>query len=151
MGATDEEAVVDHDHKLLVLLERCRQRHGQRHIKLNKDKMKFKLPLGQLSYIGHVISSKGLRPDPAKVEAIQNMPPPADKQGFGRMGMVNFLQKFAPGLSGLTTPIRTLLKDDAESVWEESVHGGCFNRVKAMRASAPVSKLFEEGGREVVY
>ena len=144
MGATDEEAVVDHDHKLLVLLERCRQRHGQRHIKLNKDKMKFKLPLGQLSYIGHVISSEGLRPDPAKVEAIQNMPPPADKQGLRRiMGMVNYLQKFAPGLSELTTPIRTLLKDDAEFVWEENVHGECFKRVKAVIASAPVLKYFD--------
>ena len=89
VGATDEEAVVDHDHKLLVLLERCRQRHGQRHIKLNKDKMKFKLP--QLSYVGHVISSEGLKPDPAKVEAIQIMPPPSDKQGFRRIMVIGEL------------------------------------------------------------
>ena len=64
VGDTDDEAVVDHDQKLLALLERCRRRH----IKLNKDKMKFKLP--QLSYVGHVISAEGLKPDPAKVEAI---------------------------------------------------------------------------------
>ena len=138
VGDTDEEAVVDHDHKLVALLERCRQRH----IKLNKDKMKFKLP--QLSYVGHVISAEGLKPDPAKVEAIQNMPPPADKQGLRRiMGMVNYLQKFAPRLSEITTPIRTLLKDDAEFVWEESVHGECFKRVKAVIASAPVLKYFD--------
>ena len=76
VGDTDDEAVVDHDRELLTLLEHCRQRH----IKLNKDKLKFKLP--QLSYVGHVISVEGLKPDPAKVEAIQNMPPPADKQGL---------------------------------------------------------------------
>ena len=76
VGDTDDEAVVDQDRKLLALLECCRQRH----IKLNKDKMKFKLP--QLPYVGHVISAEGLKPDPAKVEAIQNMPPPADKQGL---------------------------------------------------------------------
>ena len=57
VGDTDEEAVVDHDRKLVhvALLERCRQRH----IKLNKDKIKFKLP--QLSYVGHVISAEGLK------------------------------------------------------------------------------------------
>lgn len=122
----------------MALLQRCRQRH----IKLNKDKMKFKL--AQLSYVGHVILAEDLRPDPAKVEAILNMPPPTDKQGLRRiMGMVNYLQKFAPGSSELTTPIRILLKDDAEFVWEESVQGECFERVKAVIASAPVLKYFD--------
>lgn len=135
VGHTDDEAVVDHDCKLLALLERCRQRH----IRLSKDKMRFKLP--QQSYVGHAISAEGLKPDPAKVEAILNMPPPADKRGLPRiMGMVNYLQKFAPRLSEVTTPIRTLLKDNCEFVWEESVHGECFKRVKAVIASAPVLK-----------
>ena len=103
--------MVNNYRKLLALLDRRRQRHN----KLNKDKMKFKLP--QLSSVGHVISAEGLKPGPAKVEAILNMPPPDDKQGPRRiMGMVNYLQKFAPGLSELTTPIRALLKDDAEFV-----------------------------------
>ena len=57
--------------------------------------------------------------------------------------MVNYLQKFAPGLSELTTPIRTLLKDDVEFVWEENVHSECFKRVKAVIASAPVLKYFD--------
>ena len=59
------------------------------------------------------------------------------------MGMVNYLQKFAPGLSELTTPIRTLLKDDVEFVWEENVHSECFKCVKAVIASAPVLKYFD--------
>ena len=59
-------------------MERCRQRH----IKLNKDKMEFKLP--QLSYVDHVIAAEGLKPDPAEAVAILNMPPSADKQGLRR-------------------------------------------------------------------
>ena len=138
--------MVDHDCKLLALLERCRQRH----IKLSKDKMKFKLP--QLSYVSYFISAEGLKLNPAEVEAILNMPPPADKQGLRRiMGMVNYLQKFAPGLSELTTPIRTLLKDDAEFVWEESVHGECFKRVKAVIASASVLKYFDPSVEAVLH
>lgn len=138
VGDTDDEAVVDHVRKFLTLLERCRQRH----VKLNKDNMKFKLP--QLSYVGHVISAEGLKPDSAKVEAIQNMPPPGDKQGLRRiMRMVRYLQKFAPGLSELTTFIRTLLKDDVEFVWKENDHSECFKRVKALIASEPVLKYFD--------
>ena len=84
-----------------------------------------------------------MKPDPVKVEAILNMPPPTDKQGLRRIiGRVNYLQKFAPGLSEPTTPIIILLKDDAEFVWKETVHGECFKRVKAVMASAPVLKYF---------
>ena len=138
VGDTENDAVVDHDRKFLALLERCRQEH----VKLNKDKVQFKL--SELSYVGHVISAEGLKPDPTKIEAILNMPPPTDKQGLRRiMGMVNYLQKFAPGLSELTTPIRTLLKDDAEFLWEESVHGEYFKHVKAVIASAPVLKFYD--------
>ena len=109
---------------------------------MNKDKLKFKLH--ELSYVGHVISAEGLKPDPAKVEAILDMPSPSDKQGVRRfMGMVNYLQKFAPGLSELTKPIRDLLKEDVEFVWEESVHGECFKLVKAVIDSAPVLKFFD--------
>ena len=79
------------------------------------------------------------------------MPPPADKQGLRRiMGMVNYLQKFAPGLFELTTPIRALLKDDVKFVWEENVHGECFNRVKAVIASAPVLKYLEPSAEAVL-
>ena len=53
------------------------------------------------------------------------------------------MQKFAPGLSELTKHIRDLIKEDVESVWEESVHGECFKAVKAVIASAHVLKFFD--------
>lgn len=40
--------------------------------KLNKDKMKLRL--NQVSYIGHLPTSKGLKPDPEKVKAKSKMP-----------------------------------------------------------------------------
>ena len=45
VGDTENDAVVDHDSKFLALLERCRQEH----VKLNKDKVQFKL--SELSYV----------------------------------------------------------------------------------------------------
>ena len=67
-----------------------------------------------------------MKPDPAKIEAILRMPPPTDKQG---LGMVNYLQKFTSGLSEVTKPMRDLLKEDVEFVWDEGVHGERINRM----------------------
>lgn len=58
-------------------------------------------------------------------------------------GTGELLQKFAPRLSELTKHIRDLIKEDVESVWEESVHGECFKAVKAVIASAHVLKFFD--------
>jgi len=58
-----------------------------------------------------VISEEGLKPDPAKLQGVKEMPTPTSKQDVKRLlGMVNYLQKFAPNLSAATAPIRELLR-----------------------------------------
>ena len=42
-------------------------------IQLNADKLE--VGLSEISYFGHVLSDGGLRPDPAKISAIRDMPP----------------------------------------------------------------------------
>ena len=135
---TREEAVLDHDKKLTTLLDRCRLRG----IKLNKEKLKFRLD--KVSFMGHTITSEGLKPDPAKVEAIQRMPAPANKQDVRRLlGTVNYLQKFAPNLSDLTAPLRELLKEANSFQWSEQVEGQCFHQLKDVLSMPPVLKYFD--------
>ena len=74
-GATYEEALKDHDRNLTNFLERCRERN----IKLNKAK--FEVKCREVPFIGHVLSSEGLKPDPAKIEAIIKMDKPEDVAG----------------------------------------------------------------------
>ena len=57
-GDTYEEASRDHDAKLHKLMMRCREENA----KLNKDKMKLRLD--QVPYVGHLLTSQGLKPDP---------------------------------------------------------------------------------------
>lgn len=80
-----EKAIADHDGKLEALFKRCRERN----IKLNKEKMEFKKT--GMAYIGHLLTSNGIRADPTKVEAISNLPQPSNVHGVRRtMGMVNY-------------------------------------------------------------
>ena len=112
-GETDEEAYQDHDKNLTRLMERCKEKG----LKLNPDKIQ--LQLNEVSYMGHRITANGLKIDPEKTKAIRNMPIPTDKQGVQRLlGMVNFVQKFAPRLAEITTPLRDLIKKGNEFKWD---------------------------------
>lgn len=144
-GDTDEEAKHDHDRKLQALFDRCRDEN----IKINRDKLKLRL--STVTYLGHVISAKGLEMDPAKVKAITEMPVPKDKAGVQRLlGMINFVQKFAPRLSEMTTPLRDLLKKDSEFMWDATVQGKAFDEIKKALSDAPVLKFFDPSKQTVL-
>ena len=111
-----KEAIENHDQRLKSLFERCRNKG----IKLNKEKSKCSLY--EVSFMGHIISNEGLKPDPAKIKGICEMPTPKSKQDVKRLlGMVNYLQKFAPNLSEVTAPIRDLLKEENVFLWDEQL------------------------------
>lgn len=130
----DEE---EHDRRVRALFQRCRERG----IKLNRDKLKYKQ--SEVKYMGHHLTSEGLKADPQKIEAIQNMPPPEDKEGVMRLiGMCNYLQPFAPNLAEITTPIRSLLQKDKEFVWD-CPQKEAFELIKKILTTAPVLRYFD--------
>lgn len=84
----------------------------------NKEKCRFRMT--EVNYIGHKLTQNGVEPDPEKVKAIVEMPPPQDKKGIERLlGTVNYLAKFIPNMSTITEPIRSLLKKDVDFVWSK--------------------------------
>lgn len=62
-GENDKEATQDHDMKLRGLLERCRELN----VKLNPDKLQLRLK--EVPYIGHILSSEGLKVDSHQTDA----------------------------------------------------------------------------------
>jgi len=85
-GNADEEVNATLDRNERAFLKKCREWN----LKLNRDKLKRAEPT--VAFMGHVFTAEGLKPDPAKVEAILEMPPPTDVKGVKRfLGMVNYL------------------------------------------------------------
>lgn len=64
-GETQEQAVHNHDENLLKLLERARKVN----LRLNSRKMELKK--SEVKFMGHIIRKDGLKPDPAKVKAVE--------------------------------------------------------------------------------
>ena len=59
---------------------------------LNLNKKKCAFGISEIKYVGHIFPDKGLRVDPAEVEAVQKMPVPKNGQELHRLlGMVSYL------------------------------------------------------------
>ena len=105
-------------------------------LKLNKDKCTFGARV--LTFLGHIISAEGVKPDPRKVEAITKMPIPDNKTELQRfMGMVNYLGTFIPRLSDETAPIRELLKKDVEFIMLKP-QTKAFQRLQSLITTVPI-------------
>ena len=77
-GETDEQ----HNKRLTQVLERAKQRN----LKLNKAKCQIKQH--EITYIGHILTKDGLKPDSKKTEAITRLLPPKNKEEVQRfLGM----------------------------------------------------------------
>ena len=136
-GETDEEATANHDRSLRDLLQRCKNRG----IVLNPDKMKLRM--SEVNFMGHLLTNKGLKPDPAKVEAITKLPKPQDVEGVQRLnGFVNYLAKFLPKLSEVMEPIRRLTRKDAPWNWS-SEQDQAFENVQRLVTEAPVLRYYD--------
>ena len=72
-----------------------------------------------MKYKGHWLSTEGLRPDPQKVAAIEDMPAPTDVKGVQRLlGMVHYLSRFIPHLAEECDPLRKLTLKDSAWAWD---------------------------------
>ena len=132
-GENEEE----HDLRLTRVLERARCRN----LKLNKAKCQIKKP--EITYLGHVLSKDGLKPDPKKTQAITNMESPANKGDLQRfLGMLTYLAKFIPNLSQVAAPLRTLLEQHNEWKWNQE-HEDSFLQLKDLAVRTPVLQYFK--------
>ncbi|XP_063951721.1 uncharacterized protein K02A2.6-like [Lytechinus pictus] len=136
-GDTKEEALADHDRNLEEFLKRARK------VNLKLNRAKLKLRQSTVTYMGHKLSTDGLRPDPEKIRAVVGMAPPADKKGVQRLlGSVTYLAKFLPRLSEVAEPLRRLTDKEAHFEWLE-YHDQALGEIKKMLTQAPVLKYFD--------
>ena len=133
----------EHDERLTGVLQRL----SDLGMTLNADKCVFAQT--SVKFLGHVVDSQGIRPDPDKIEAISEFATPTCMSDIRRfLGMVNQLSKFSPNLSDMTQPLRELLVKDRVWVWDEAQRQ-TFNRVKNNLTASPILAHFDPN-RETV-
>ena len=110
-------------------------------VTLNKDKCIFSVPT--FKALGQVISADGVRPDPDKVKAINEIPSPksvSEVRSF--LGMINQFNKFTKHLASLSKPLRDLLSKNSAWVWGDNQEKA-FQELKQCLISAPILALYD--------
>ena len=141
---SDEVDRRDHDVKLVKLLvDRAREKQ----LKFNSNKLR--LHMTELQYIGHRLTTQGVKPDPAKVSAIREMAEPTSLQEVRRfLGMANYLFRFLPSLSQISEPLQKLTEKEAEFHWGNSEEAA-FKQIKNLMCTEKVLAYYD-GSKPIV-
>ena len=103
---------IHHDINLLETVEKARKAG----LKFNPDKCTIKKT--QIEFFGRIVTQKGVKPCPKKVEAIVNMEIPKNKEELeSYIGTVKFMSDFIPNLTEKTFITRGLLKKNVQFNW----------------------------------
>ena len=138
---------------ILVFTDGTRQQHREHVCKvlqklqdaglqLDIDKCEFEVQ--STKYLGFIIEAgKGLRMDPAKVEAIMDWKAPTSAKGvLGFLGFANFYRRFIRDFSRIAAPLYGLVKKDTAFNWSSETDQA-FQRLKRAFVQAPVLAQFD--------
>nr|GEZ40566.1 putative reverse transcriptase domain-containing protein [Tanacetum cinerariifolium] len=130
----------DHEEHLRIVLGSLRQE------KLYAKFSKCKFWLGQMAFLGHIVSADGITMDPAKVEAITKWPRPKtvnEVRSF--LGLAGYYRRFVEGSSRLALPLTKLMRKGEKFVWNEEREKS-FEKLKKRLVYAPILTLPSDSG-----
>eukprot|EP00042_Codosiga_hollandica_P056722 m.825160 g.825160 ORF g.825160 m.825160 type:complete len:741 (-) comp59408_c0_seq46:1335-3557(-) len=118
----------------LKILEEIFKRLEAARLLLNSEKVL--LLRKSVQFLGHIIEQVGLRPDPAKVEAMVKSPAPRSRRELQRFfGMANWLRAFVKDFGRAASPLHELLRKDVRYEWKPR-HDAAFTKLKEMIGQA---------------
>ncbi|CAM8956512.1 unnamed protein product [Rhodiola kirilowii] len=103
---------------------------------LNWEKCHFMVQEGIV--LGHLVSKRGVEVDKAKIQVIEQLPPPKNQKGVRSfLGHVGFYRRFIKDFSKIAKPLTHLLCNNVDFNFDE----GCleaFEKLKKTLVSAPI-------------
>ena len=115
---------MEHDRNFLAFMEKCMHNN----LTFNSEKIQSKQ--SQVSFYGHCWSKQGISLDPMKIEALNHMKFPPDKETMRSfLGMINYLNRYSALSAHLAAPL-SALTHQAVDYKPGKVHFENFNRLK---------------------
>ncbi|WVZ89856.1 hypothetical protein U9M48_036209 [Paspalum notatum var. saurae] len=122
----------EHEEHLKIVLTRLREH------KLYAKFSKCAFWLKEVSFLGHILSEKGVAVDPSKVKDVLNWKQPktvTEIRSF--LGLAGYYHRFIKDFSKTAKPMTSLTKKNAKYVWSSNCEEA-FQTLKKLLTSAPV-------------
>ncbi|KAJ8874648.1 hypothetical protein PR048_025514 [Dryococelus australis] len=104
-------------------------------LKFNPEK--YTLHERQVTYMGHVLSADGLKANPHKVQAIQDIQPPTTVKDLQRfLVMLNYLATFLMSLATISRPLQQLAYHGTTWMWD-TAQQQTFVNIKTTISTTP--------------
>ncbi|KAL0537317.1 hypothetical protein IC582_026294 [Cucumis melo] len=132
----------DHLHQVLGTL---------RANKLYAKFFKCEFWLKKVSFLGHVVSSKGVSIDPAKIEVVTSWPRSSTVNEIcSFLGLAGYYRRFVEDFSRIANPLTQLTRKGTPFVWNPACESS-FQELKQKLVSAPVLTVPDGSGAFVIY
>ena len=95
------------------------------------------LGVPELQFLGHMVSSKGIRPLEEKVQAVRDFPTPSTQRQLREfLGMINFYHRFIPNCAQIVQPLNSLLTPSRKDLNWSTQATEAFTSIKKALADA---------------
>ena len=122
----------EHLQRLTNIFHALRKAHLQ--LKLSKCSFIWK----EILYLGHVVSTDGVEPDPCKVSAVLDFPVPNSIKELKQfLGLTNYYQKFIYNYASIATSLLKVLRGQKKSFEWSNVHQQAF-ALKSKLTTSPI-------------
>ena len=92
----------------------------------------------EVAFLGHIVSEKGVEPDPGKIKAVKEFPQPKGVRNIREfLGLTGYYRRFIQDYAKIAKPLHELLKKDKEFNWEETQQTS-FETLKERLCAHPI-------------
>lgn len=124
-----------HDH--LIHIRQIFDKFKAFNLKVQIDKSVFLCK--EVGFLGHIITPQGVKPNPAKIKAVQEYPlPKTVKEIKSFLGLIGYNRRFIQNFAKIVSPLTTSLKKGTKLNYDGPQYQEAFIKCKQILTNAPV-------------
>ena len=123
-------------HEHLNRLKEVFKRLRKANLKIQPDKCEFLRK--EVAYLGHLVTENGVKPNPSKIECIQEFPEPKSPKDIKSfLGLAGYYRRFIPNFAKISKPLTKLLQKDVAFLFDSECRNS-FKELKQALISDPI-------------